>query len=92
MYCPNCGSEIPDKSQFCGLCGVKVVSKENDATTEIDSERSEAVRSVSNAQDAIGGSVSGGFGGFIATKKGKGFLGGVLRCGYFDNSASDVCI
>ena len=24
MYCPNCGREIPDESQFCGMCGTNL--------------------------------------------------------------------
>ena len=25
MYCPNCGQQIPDSSEFCGFCGAKIV-------------------------------------------------------------------
>ena len=24
MYCPNCGKELPDGSQFCGYCGTQI--------------------------------------------------------------------
>lgn len=25
MYCPNCGSQIPEGTQFCGVCGSRIV-------------------------------------------------------------------
>ena len=29
MYCPNCGKEIKEGSQFCSFCGSKIVLPRN---------------------------------------------------------------
>lgn len=34
MYCSNCGSEIPNNSQFCGNCGNKIEQKPNELTQQ----------------------------------------------------------
>lgn len=25
MFCPNCGSQVPDGTQFCGVCGSRII-------------------------------------------------------------------
>ena len=76
MHCPNCGSEMPGDSHFCGSGGAKMTSGGNDTLPKKDSEQGEVAQPVSSAQDATDDNVSGGFRGFLATKKGKSILGG----------------
>ena len=35
MHCPACGSETPDDAQFCGVCGLNLISGEAYAGTEL---------------------------------------------------------
>ncbi len=42
MKCHNCGSEIPEQSLFCGMCGAKVAQDVSSAVTNADAPASEA--------------------------------------------------
>jgi uncharacterized protein YacL len=45
MFCPNCGKEIPDGSNFCPFCGYQITGgseKEKVQTVELTSKRLKA--------------------------------------------------
>lgn len=46
MYCPNCGSQILDSSNFCRSCGAKVSSNETINKTENDSKEQNCVGAI----------------------------------------------
>ena len=40
MFCPNCGSQLPDNAKFCGNCGKPISSKETESELSSSSRHS----------------------------------------------------
>lgn len=52
MYCPNCGSEIPDDSVFCTNCGANLAA--NDSTVLLDGSQAQSYQSGPYGQGGYG--------------------------------------
>ena len=41
MFCPNCGSEVKEDSDFCGTCGTRCFADVKEAIEDVDAKKSE---------------------------------------------------
>lgn len=76
MFCPNCGDETPDGSLFCGSCGAKIASEGGDKASQNSREGSQDAPTVPSAQSGASSGSSNKLKELVATKKGKGIIGG----------------